>query len=179
MVLVEASVKTSRFLEELFNSTMNALHLVGNPAFCRVLDIHSDSVVRVWRYHFVPVLSVTTGTEKRLRPQRLIIGPDRRVEGCQFPAFDLYSIRFPACLYVKIKLQSYGEYCFLGWMDNNCACHPGVPALTGIIAPQQAGRALNRKICGDLSIQFICGYLECEVVRNHYRIVATAGYQRV
>lgn len=44
---VEASVKTSSFLEELFNSTMNALHLVGNPAFHRVLDIHSDSVVRV------------------------------------------------------------------------------------------------------------------------------------
>lgn len=47
--LVEASVKTSSFLKELFNSTMNALHLVGNPAFGRVLDIHSDSVVRVWR----------------------------------------------------------------------------------------------------------------------------------
>lgn len=36
--LVDASVKTSSFLEELFNSTMNALHLVGNPAFGRVLD---------------------------------------------------------------------------------------------------------------------------------------------
>lgn len=64
--LVEAGVKTSSFLEDLFNSTMNALHLVGNPAFCSVLDIHSDSVVRVWRYHFVLMLSPTAGTEKRL-----------------------------------------------------------------------------------------------------------------
>lgn len=96
--LVEASVKTSSFLEELFNSTMNALHLVGNPAFRRVLVIRSDSVVRVWRYHFVLVLSPMTRTEKRLRLQRLIVGPDRKAGGCQFAAFDLYSIRFPACL---------------------------------------------------------------------------------
>jgi len=66
LFLAETSVKTSSFLEELFNSTMNALHLVGNPALCRLLDIHSDSVVRVWRYHFVLLLSPMTGTEERL-----------------------------------------------------------------------------------------------------------------
>lgn len=38
-------MKTSSFLEELFNSTMNALHLVGNSAFLGVLDIHSDTIV--------------------------------------------------------------------------------------------------------------------------------------
>lgn len=96
--LVEDSVKTYSFLEELFNSTMNALHLVGNPAFCPVLDIHSDSVVRVWRYHFVLVLPPTMEAEQQLRLLRLITGPDRKAGGCQFPAFDLYSIRFPACL---------------------------------------------------------------------------------
>lgn len=46
-VLGEASEKNSSFLEERFNSTMSALHLVGNPAFCRALDAHSASLVRV------------------------------------------------------------------------------------------------------------------------------------
>lgn len=39
-------MKTSSFLEELFNSTMNALHLVGNSAFLGILDIHSDAIVK-------------------------------------------------------------------------------------------------------------------------------------
>lgn len=57
VVLVEATVKTFFFLEELLTSAMNALHLVGNPAFGRALDTHGDSVGRVWKYHFVLVLS--------------------------------------------------------------------------------------------------------------------------
>lgn len=54
--------------------------------------------------------------------------------GLQFPAFDLYSICFPACLQMKVKLQSYGKYHFLGWMDNHCAFHPRVCAVAGIAA---------------------------------------------
>lgn len=57
VVLVQTTVKTFFFLEELLTSAMNALHLVGNPAFGRALDIHSNSVGRVWKYHFVLVLS--------------------------------------------------------------------------------------------------------------------------
>lgn len=58
VVLVEATVKTFFFLEELLTSAMNALHLVGNPAFGRALGIHGDSIGRVWKYHFVLVLSL-------------------------------------------------------------------------------------------------------------------------
>lgn len=58
VVLVEATVKTFFFLEELLTSAMNALHLVGNPAFGRALGIHDDSIGRVWKYHFVLVLSL-------------------------------------------------------------------------------------------------------------------------
>lgn len=36
---------------------MNALHLVGNPAFGRALDIVSHSTGRLCKYHFVLVLA--------------------------------------------------------------------------------------------------------------------------
>lgn len=58
VVLVEATVKTFFFLEELLTSAMNALHLVGNPAFGHALDILGHSTGRVWKYHFVLVLSL-------------------------------------------------------------------------------------------------------------------------
>lgn len=63
MVLVEATVKTFFFLEELLTSAMNALHLVGNPAFGRALDIHGGSIGGVWKDHFVLCFHLT-GTGK-------------------------------------------------------------------------------------------------------------------
>lgn len=58
VLLFDATVKTLFFLEELLTFAMNALHLVGNPAFGRALDVHGDSIGRAWKYHFVLVLSL-------------------------------------------------------------------------------------------------------------------------
>lgn len=77
------------FFEELFNSTMNALHLVGNPAFCRPLDIQCLSCQGM-RYHFVLALAAATGAEEPLRLQR----PPRVPTGerrCRVPTFRLHS----------------------------------------------------------------------------------------
>lgn len=38
---------------------MNALHLVGNPAFGHALDIHSSSIGGVWKDHFVLCFHLT------------------------------------------------------------------------------------------------------------------------
>lgn len=94
------------FFEELFNSTMNALHLVGNPAFCRPLDVQCLQFSG-YEIPFCTCACSSNGSRRAAAAAEAAAGPDRRagLPGSRIsPAF-----RFPAGLRLKQSSRAMGN----------------------------------------------------------------------